>query len=64
MRDQRLAKLRGVYVIADDAPHWPHSMERVVDAAVRVGAATRSYASRPVQRTVTNSPDCAAQRCT
>jgi thiamine-phosphate pyrophosphorylase len=35
--DPRLDRLQGVYVIADDAPHWRHSMERVVEAAVRAG---------------------------
>ncbi len=34
-RSSRLVRLRGVYAIADDAPHWPRPMERVVEAAVR-----------------------------
>ena len=30
--------MQGVYVIADDDPRWRHSMERVVEAAVREAA--------------------------
>jgi thiamine-phosphate pyrophosphorylase len=36
-RAARLARLRGLYVIADDAPRWRWSLERVAAAALAAG---------------------------